>query len=111
MKRQILALAAAAGMAVALGGMSSAGAASSSGAAQHWPGNEDFYCFGYDNCWPVAFRYEVYSDETMTELIHTAADGCNGGPFVSAPWLPAGHTVRERMYVCSSYGPYLPHDW
>lgn len=112
MKRQILALMAAAGMAVALGGMSAAGAApASSSGAQQWPGNDDYYCFGPDNCWPIAYRHYVYTDETMSELVHFAEDGCNGGPFVTSPWLPAGYTVRERAFVCASSGPYLPFDW
>lgn len=73
--------------------------------------SEDFYCFNFDNCWPVAFSHEVYSDSTMTTLIGSGEDTCNGGPHVTSPMLPSGYAVRTRMYVCSEMGPYLPPEW
>lgn len=111
MKRQIFTLAAAAGMALSLAGMSSAGAASAVGGAQQWAASDEFYCFGPNDCWPIAFRHYVYSDETMSNLIGYGEDGCNGGPFVTSPWLPTGYTVKERAFVCAGSGPYLPMDW
>ena len=77
---------------------------------QHTP-SEDYYCTGFDNCWPIAHSYEVYSDETMTTLISSGQDSCNGGPFVTAPWLLTGYTVKTRMFVCGASGPFLPFDW
>ncbi|MBK1967940.1 hypothetical protein JIX58_02385 [Brevundimonas diminuta] len=38
---------------------------------------DDQYCLGFDNCWPIAHSYEVYSDSNMTTLIHAASDSCN----------------------------------
>ncbi|WP_292037453.1 MULTISPECIES: hypothetical protein [unclassified Brevundimonas] len=74
---------------------------------------EGYYCFGggYDSCKPIAYSYEVYADETMTTLIGSGSDTCNGGPFVTSPSLPTGYTVKTRMFVCSDMGPYLPWDW
>lgn len=74
---------------------------------------DGYYCFGgtHDSCKPIAYSYEVYSDETMTTLIGSGSDTCNGGPFVSSPWLPTGYTVKTRMFVCSAMGPYMPWDW
>jgi hypothetical protein len=73
--------------------------------------SEDYYCFGYDSCWPIAFHHEVYSDAEMTNLIGSGYDTCNGGPHVTSPWLPSGYTVKTRMFVCAGSGPYLPPDW
>jgi hypothetical protein len=74
---------------------------------------DGYYCFGggYDSCWPIAYSHEVYSDETMTTLIGSGSDTCNGGPHVTSPWLPSGYTVKTRMFVCSGMGPYLPSEW
>lgn len=74
---------------------------------------DGYYCEGgrFDNCWPIAYSYEVYSDESMTALIGSGFDSCNGGPFVTSPWLPAGYVVKTPMFVCAGMGPYLPPDW
>jgi hypothetical protein len=88
-----------------------AGAAPAPPAVAAAQSGEDQYCLGFDNCWPIAYSYEVYSDSSMTILIHAASDSCNGGPFVTSPWLPAGYVVKTRMYVCAGFGPYLPPDW
>lgn len=73
----------------------------------------DQYCIGVgsENCWPIAFYYEVYSDPSMTTLIGSGYDTCNGGPHVTSPWLPNGYVVKTIMYVCASTGPYLPPEW
>lgn len=74
--------------------------------------SEDYYCTGgFDSCWPIAFSHEVYSDETMTTLIGSGYDTCNGGPHVTSPWLPSGYVVKTRMFVCAGMGPYLPPEW
>lgn len=74
---------------------------------------EGYYCEGgrHDECWPIAYSYEVYSDESMTTLIGSGSDSCNGGPFVTSPWLPAGYVVKTPMFVCAGIGPYLPPGW
>jgi hypothetical protein len=105
MKRQILVLSAASAFVMA------AGAAPMPATSAVVQSSEDYYCFGYDNCWPIAFHHEVYSDPEMTNLISSGYDTCNGGPFVTSPWLLSGYTVKTRMFVCAGSGPYLPPDW
>lgn len=104
MKRQIFALSMGSALLMTAGGA----AVPAPAAVQS---SEDFYCTGHSTCWPIAFYHEVYSDETMTNLIGSGYDTCNGGPFVTSPWLPTGYTVKTRMYVCTGNGPYLPPDW
>lgn len=104
MKRQLLAFSAASVL------LMTAGAAPAP-AATVVKQSEDHYCFGYNDCWPIAFYHEIYSDAEMTELIDTGYDSCNGGPFVTSPSLLTGYEVKTRMYVCAGNGPYLPPDW
>lgn len=81
---------------------------------QYYPG-PGVYCFGgHDQCFPIAYSYEVYSDAEHTNLIGSGSDSCvQSGQmiFVTSPWLPAGYEVKTPMYVCSGMGPYLPGDW
>lgn len=88
-----------------------AGAVSAPPATAAMQSGDDYYCTGYDTCWPIAYSYEVYSDESMTTLIGSGYDTCNGGPHVTSPWLPSGYTVKTRMFVCAGFGPYLPPEW
>ncbi|HYC98020.1 hypothetical protein [Brevundimonas sp.] len=105
MKRQILVLSVASALVM------TAGAAPAPAASVALQSSEDFYCTDHNTCWPIAFYHEIYSDEAMTNLIGSGSDSCNGGPFVTSPWLPAGYEVKTRMYVCAGNGPYLPPDW
>lgn len=105
MKRQFLVFSAASALVMA------AGAAPMPVASAATQSSEDYYCTGYDSCWPIAFQHEIYSDAEMTNLIGSGYDSCNGGPHVTSPWLPAGYEVKTRMYVCAGNGPYLPPDW
>jgi hypothetical protein len=80
---------------------------------QYYPG-PGIYCFGYDQCFPIAYSYEVYSDAEHTNLIGSGYHSCvQSGQmiFVTSPWLPSGYEVKTPMYVCSGMGPYLPSDW
>jgi len=72
---------------------------------------DGYYCMGFDECWPIAYLHHVYSDETMTTMIGSGSDICNGGPHVTTPNLPSGYAVKTRMHVCTGMGPYLPWDW
>lgn len=91
--------------------MPAASAAATTMVAFQYTPSEDYYCTGFETCWPIAHSYQVYSDETMTTLISSGEDTCNGGPFVTAPYLLTGYTVKTRMFVCGGSGPFLPFDW
>ena len=81
---------------------------------QYYPG-PGVYCmsFGQD-CFPIAYSHEVFSDPEHTQLIGSGVDHCwQSGSlyYVSSPWLPSGYQVSTPMYVCAEGGPYLPGDW
>lgn len=80
---------------------------------QYYPG-PGVYCFGYDQCYPIAYSRQVFSDSELTNLIGEGSDRCVGAGsqiYVTSPQLPAGFEVATPMYVCSGFGPYLPPDW
>lgn len=80
---------------------------------QYYPG-EGIYCFGYDQCFPIAYQRDVYSDAAHTNWIGGGSDSCvqSGSMiYVTTPQLPAGYEVKTPMYVCSGMGPYLPPEW
>ncbi len=81
---------------------------------QYYPG-PGIYCTTPNDCAPIAYSYEVYSDPELTNLIATGQDSCVGGiggtVYVTSPQLPSGYEVKTPMYVCSGMGPYLPPEW
>lgn len=81
---------------------------------QYYPG-PGVYCTTPNDCAPIAYSYEVYSDAELTNLIATGQDSCVGGiggnVYVTSPQLPSGYEVKTPMYVCSGMGPYLPPEW
>lgn len=81
---------------------------------QYYPG-PGVYCEGGgpNNCAPIAYRHEVYSDAGHTNLIGSGEDSCVGDSmiYVTSPNLPAGYQVSTPMYVCTAMGPYLPSGW
>jgi len=80
---------------------------------QYYPG-PGIYCFGYNECAPIAYSRQVFSDAELTNLIGEGSDNCVGSGsqiYISTPQLPSGFEVATPMYVCSSYGPYLPPEW
>ena len=99
------------GLSMSLG--AAAPAPMAAAAQQYYPG-PGIYCFGFDQCYPIAYSYEVYSDAEHTNLIGSGYDSCvaSGSQiYVTSPWLPSGYEVKTPMYVCSGFGPYLPPEW
>ena len=80
---------------------------------QYYPG-PGVYCFGPNDCFPIAYQHEVYSDSAHTNYIGGGYDSCvqSGSQiYVSSPNLPTGYDVKTPMYVCTDMGPYEPGDW
>ena len=80
---------------------------------QYYPG-PGIYCITSQECWPIAYSYEVYSDAGHTNYIGGGSDQCiQSGQqiYVSSPNLPSGYEVKTPMYVCTPMGPYVPGDW
>ena len=101
-------------MAASLGAAAPAPTAAAAASVQQYYPGPGVYCFGPNQCFPIAYSYEVYSDAEHTNLIGSGSDSCvQSGQmiFVTSPWLPAGYEVKTPMYVCSGFGPYLPPEW
>lgn len=80
---------------------------------QYYPG-PGIHCFAPGQCFPIAYRHDVYSDSSMTEWIGGGEDTCSqSGEFVwvNSPSLPAGYHVMTPSFVCTPLGPWLPESW
>lgn len=102
---------------VALAGLTmsvSLGAAAPMPAVQQYYPGPGVYCFGPNQCYPIAYQRDVYSDAELTNLIGSGSDSCvQSGSMIytSTPQLPSGYEVATQIYVCTEMGPYLPPEW
>jgi len=101
-------------MAASLGAAAPPPAAAAAASVQQYYPGPGVYCFGPNQCFPIAYSYEVYSDAEHTNYIGGGYDTCvqSGSMiYVSSPNLPSGYEVKTPMYVCTEMGPFEPGDW